>query len=311
MVIVSGISVNGQLGDIFPKEKIDIIDFQTINTAYAEESFLVNITIENNRVYPVKLSIRVDLLNGMLECMKKEIGKENLFVIEGKKERMISIPCVIRAGDIDWYKEEYNVKAIVFRESPLIDRSVQTDISTVRGIHVQSMFSEKDKAKILDVTVKDTLKKDEDSFTVNLLIKNDGYYPIDIWACIDLVDKSSVMPELEEYIDLKGLSPERKQVGNTKRYIPIKSGCKENVIIPCKLSKSEMEKKRFNIQAVLVVELDGNEYTVDMSSLYGIYHEQPICRGWFCWILYGVIPLGLVLGGVFVFWFVRRRRYHL
>lgn len=310
MVIVSGISVNGQLGDIFPKEKIDIIDFQTTNTAYAEESFLVNITIENNRVYPVKLSIRVDLLNGMLECMKKEIGKENLFVIEGKKERMISIPCVIRAGDIDWYKEEYNVKAIVFREYPLIDRSVQTDISTVRGIHVQSMFSEKDKAKILDVTVKDTLKKDEDSFTVNLLIKNDGYYPIDIWACIDLVDKSSVMPELEEYIDLKGLSSERKQLGRTERYIPINPGCEKKFTINCELSRSEIEKKRFNIQAVLTVDLDGNEYTVDTSSLYGIYHEQPLCRGRTCLFLYGGIIIAISVSCIILIWLIRRRRYH-
>jgi len=309
-IILISISVDGQgLGDIWPKAKVRIIDFQTQNNAYAGEMFKVNITIENNRLFPVQLSVRIDLLNGMLECMKKEIGKEGPFTIGGKSKVTKNIDCIIREGDIDWYKEEYNVKAIVFREYPIIDRSVQCDISTVRGIHVKSPFSEKNKAKILDVQTPNILKENENEFDVELLIKNDGHYPIDIWACVDLVEKSSVIPELEDYIDLKGLSTERKEIGKCMRYIPVNPGCEQPISIHCNLSRSEISKKRFNIQAVLFVELDGNEFTVDMSSLYGIYHEQPLCRDRDCWFIYGGIIIALI-SGILIFLFIRRRRYH-
>jgi hypothetical protein len=241
--------------------------------------------------------------------MKKEIGIESTFSIEGKSQITKQIDCTIREGDIDWYKDEYNVKAMIFHEYPVIDRSIQCDISTVRGIHVKSPFSEKDKAKILEVQVPDTLKEDKNEFEVELLIKNDGHYPINVWVCIDLVEKPSLVPEFEDYIDLKALSSERKEIGSTDRYEQIGAGSKTPVIIHCKLPRSEISKKRFNIQGVLFVELEGIEYTVDMSSLYGIYHEQPLCRDRDCWFIYGGIIIATI-SIVLIFLFVRRRRYH-
>ena len=64
-------------------------------------------------------------------------------------------------GDIDWYKEEYNVRAVLFREFDLLGWTVLKDQSTTRGIHVKSPFHEKDKMKIWSVDVIDEVEEDE------------------------------------------------------------------------------------------------------------------------------------------------------
>jgi len=302
-IILISISVDGQgLGDIWPKARVRIIDFHAPDVAKAGETFTMNVTIRNNRILPVRITVRVDLLNGMLESIKKNIGKESMFVCPGKTSKIIPIDCIVREGDIDWYKEEYNIQAVLFMEFPLMGRSVLRDSSTVRGIHVKSRLQEKDKVRIFDVNVTEELGEGEDEFEVFVTVINEGAFDALTHVQVDMIEKPSAIPALEELeldvLEGIGMAAVRKKLGEIKHEF-VKSGCERELVIPCSLRKTESKKERFIIEAVLFVNIDGKEYQVDSSTLYEIYHEQP-----FLLEENYLLIIGLAFGGLIAFFMI-------
>jgi len=300
MILIS-LPINGQgIFDLLPNVKVGITRLDAPDVAYAGEKFNVSVTLKNDRFLTFNVTVRVDLLNGMLECIKKNIGEKTMDLKrnEGKTE---PIPCTIREGDIDWYREEYNIQAVLFVNFPRIDKSILRDSSTVRGVHVKSRLGEKDKVRIYDVSA--PLKVEEDPeenviFNVQVNVTNDGHYDVNALVRIDLIEKPSALPELEEYLDLKTFAVERKEIGKTKK-TTIKGGENDTFNVTCELRRTEIEKERFNIEAVLFVNIDGMEYQVDSSTLYGIYHKQPLCRDEECWFIIGTV-LGCIIALILV-----------
>lgn len=306
LLVTTSVTVNAL--EIIPflyKKKLEIIDINVQDYGFAGDHFPVNVIIKNNRIFSVIISVRVDLLNGALECIKKEIGNHTYRKLGPREELKLPIDCIVRKGDIDWYKEEYNVRAVLFREFDLLGRRIPVDESTTRGIHIKSPFSEKEKVKIKEVNVKDILNETEEEFNVIVKVSNEGFFNVSAWIRIDLVEKPAALPELEEYLDIKAFATERKELGNSS-FKPIKSHCETRFVVHCSLRRCEIEKKRFNIEAVLFVNIDGMEYQVDTSTLYSIYHKQPICREEGCWFLGGII-IGVSAAVLFIAFLVYRK----
>ena len=290
---------------------IDAPDYQKVG-----DSFKVKLTVRNDKLYPVRVSIQINLLDGMLSCIRKNIDiNKTVCYLKVKQTETFDIDCKIREGDIDWYKEKYNVEAVVFRDYMIRGSGHQLD-STVQGIHIKSKLTEKNKVKIESINVTEYLKEgdENDNFVADVWVKNDGCYDFDTWVRIDLIEKPSAIPELEEYIDLKALVATRKEIGRYPKDT-IKSiglGCEEPVLfkVPCDLRLTEIRKEQFNIEAVLFVIIDGIEYQVDTSTLYGIYHKQPICQDEICWIL-AIAIIFAVLISIGIIAFIIRILYPL
>jgi hypothetical protein len=284
------LSLNVKAVDFSPffyNKKLEVLDITVQDDAFAGESFPVYITIQNNRIFPVIVSVRVDLLNGALECIKKEIGIDQYMKLGAKQVLELTINCIVREGDIDWYKEEYNIRAVLYRELDLLGRRIPADESTTMGIHINSPFHEKEKIRICDAEVPDFIEEneqDEIDFKVKIILKNGGHYNFNSWVRVDLIEKPSAVPELENFIDITGLSSVRKEIGHSD-YFEIRPGCYQTITIPCELRRSEITKEKLNIQAVCFVNIEGKVYQVDASTLYSIYHDQPFCRDEWCWII--------------------------
>jgi len=301
---LSGISNGNLLQNI----KVGIIDFEAPNIAYADKTFNVTVTLQNNRISPIWVSIRIELLDGLLELINKNIGNDSFLLKHGEKSKKIT--CKIREGDIDWYKQEYNIKAILYRDFPLFKKSFLRDSSTVRGIQVKSRLSEKDKVRIYSISVPPIIKVKDSKFDVDLKVVNEGSYNTNVRIKIFLIEKPSVIPELEDYLDLSAIATERKEIGRSSDdTIEIKSHNNKDFKIHCEIRKSESKKEKINIQAVVFVNIDGKEYQVDQSSLYGIYHNQSIIEDENIWIFIIGGIVGLIITLIFIF--IIKRHYKL
>lgn len=299
-IILISVSVDGQgLGDIWPKAKVRIIDFHAPDGANVGEMFPINVAIRNDRILPVRITIQVGLLNGMLESIKKNIGKESMFVCPGKTSKIIPIDCIVREGDIDWYREEYNIQAVLFMEFPLMGRSILRDSSTVRGIHVKSRLQEKDKVRIFDVDVPEELDMYKDNFYVKVWVINEGAFEVEAKVQVDVIEKPSAIPELEKLGLLKGFAAERKELGISNEKILEPYYGKDKFIVKCDLRSIESKKEQIKIEALLFVNIDGREYQVDSSTLYEIYHEQPFLRE-----ENYLLIIGLAFGGLIAFFMI-------
>ena len=187
-----------EIAEILPKGRIRIIDIDAPNYIDAGEEFTINVTVINEKFLPANLVLQIDLSDGLLETVKKDIGEDFVFRISGRSTVTYNIKCEIRSGDIDWYREEYNVQAILYQKMPLIGL-VTRDISDTKGIHVRSLISEKDKVKIMDFELPEKLDQNSKDFEINVTVKNEASFDYNGWVRVDLVEKSSVVPELEQY----------------------------------------------------------------------------------------------------------------
>ena len=272
-IVLLSLPANGySAGDIIPKGRVKITDFDVPNMVNAGEPFSINVTIKNDRFLPVKLKLRADLLDGLLEFIKKSTGEEPIFTCPGRTTTTIQIDCVIRDGDIDWYKEEYNIQAVLFQKIPLIGW-ISRGFSTVQGIHVKSRLGEKDNVRILSIKAPEIIDEDATTFDVSITVSNEGSFDFSIWTSVDMVEKPSILPGLEQYNLLRGLASERKELGRSNEET-IKPGETKTIHISCELRETEANKERFNIEAVLFVNFNGQHFQVDTSTMQGIYHEQ-------------------------------------
>ena len=281
------------ISDILPEGRITITEITVPNVVNAGERFRINISVQNNRFLPVKLQLRTDLLDGLLQLITKDIGNKPEFTCPGKTTKTMTINCTIREGDIDWYKEEYNIQSVLLQKMPLVGW-ITRDHSTIQGIHVKSPFGEKDKVRILTVNAPETISENNATFDVSIELSNEGRFDASTWVRVDLVEKQAIIPELEQVNILRGLASERKELGRSSE-IQVEKGTLQEITISCRLRETEMSKERFNIEAVLFVNLSGQHYHVDTSTMHGIHHTQPFFEHNYLQLVAGIFGILIAL----------------
>lgn len=261
------------------KPRVNITEFQVPNNVSVNHPFSVNVTIENNRALgflPRYAQVRIYLTNE-LGLEEKEIGHSDYQRIWLAPHNFTDILCTIPEGDIDWFKERYDLRASVYFR--FCGRHIGA--SSVRGTHVKTPFWEKDKVRITSLSVKESIGSDDsiicncekqNEFIVNIDAINEGSFKANTSARVYLIEKPSMIPELDKYgLLVEGFGSIRREIGNSNSKKISPQGDDE-FNVTCKLRETEMEKDEFDIQAVLFVEIDGKLYEVDSSALYGIDH---------------------------------------
>ncbi|MFH1100441.1 MAG: hypothetical protein V1726_00185 [Methanobacteriota archaeon] len=296
MLIFFSIPAEARTQDtLLPTGRIQITQFQVPDTVNTGETFTVTVTLQNNRFRPAQLMIRLDLLDGVLNLIQKNIGETTPIRCPGKTTLTFDINCLIREGDTDWYKEEYNIQAVLLQKVPVLGW-ITRDTSTTQGTHTKSPLTEKNKINIIHLTVPEILEEHQTTFNVTLQVANEGLLDATTWVKISLIQKPSILPEIEPYYTLQGLATERTELGRSnEKNIP--AGTIETFTIKCQLRETETTKEQFNIEATVYVNLNGEQQQVDTSTLQGIYHKQPFLEN-------HILPITAIIFGVLIMIFL-------
>ncbi|MEM0492345.1 MAG: hypothetical protein QXS02_00065 [Candidatus Thermoplasmatota archaeon] len=256
------------------------------DTVKTGENFTVVVSVKNDKLLPTRGVVKINLLSGLLETMQKDIGVTEERIFEGKTTTYLTINCVIREGDTNWYKEVYNIEAVLVQRLPIIGWVIR-DTSTIKGLHIVSPLCEKDKIQLICLESPELLDEGKDSFETLVHVKNSGLISFPVWVRVDIVEKASVLPELEQYNILQGFASERKEIGRSdERIIP--AGSTESFRIQCYLREADLMKKQFMIQAVLYVNVNGSQYQVDTSTFQSIIREESFIKKYSIEIVIGV-----------------------
>lgn len=299
---------NQVLGNpLHPKSsKIRISSFQVPDYAVAGEPFIVNLTIEKNKLFPLHFFIQIDLLDEFTGIPKTTIGTK--YVQFGFKIKdHLSIKCTIRVGDVSYLTGVYNLQASLFGDYPHLKWTKKTPItSTTKGLHLTPPL---DQVHILNVDVTQNLIESQKSFLVNVSVETPVSLSDSTWVEIDLVEKPPLIPQIEGVINIPGLGSQKTELGNSRASPLYTSGNSQIYQINCYLRKSEMSLSTFNIQAVVYVTIEGNDYQADASAYYGIVHEQPLIKDWKGWSVLAVIAFFGVLIAIALIAFTTRILY--
>ena len=278
ILLVSTIAEAQNTNYLLPNSRIVFEDFQTPNHIIVDEIFKVNITVRNTRLLPIKAKIEVNLLDGLLNLINKNIGEQSTISLPSRSSKTFEIECIIREGDTDFIFEKYNIQATAYIEFPRIGYVFPQDLSTIKGIHVHSPLLDKDRIKITKVIVPEEINEDDIKFDVVIEVENEGYVDLQTYVRIDMIERPSTFPEFEKYDLFEGMASVRKELGKSDIVNIKPNNDKTELKIPCKLRETEQGKEEFLIQVLLFVSIDGKEYQVDTSTVYEISHPQPFIR---------------------------------
>ena len=106
-------------------------------------------------------------------------------------------------------------------------------------------------------------------FFINVTIKNDGSLDQQLFTKVDLVEKPSIIPELEQIDLASGFVSERYELGKTPQSV-VKSTTSKRVEIPCVLRENHLQEDAFNIEVQVYTIIEGKQYLADTSTLQGI-----------------------------------------
>ncbi|MBU0497407.1 MAG: hypothetical protein KKG04_05565 [Candidatus Thermoplasmatota archaeon] len=303
LILCSSFEVlGGPLGILKPR--IRIVQVTIVNDIVVpNETFEVGVTVAKQRFRRFHGEAQVFLTNSGL--IREAIGNQLISFCTGNicSDTFI-IPCIINDVEAEWYQESYGIQVVVYEEIgfPIFGTLLaKRDSYTIESIRVLSQYWEKDKVTLGGIIVPETLEKDHEAFTVEVIVVNDGAFNYNATVRIDLVEKPSAIPQLEQLNLVEGLATIRKELG--EKFIPLKAECPgQQVIVPCMLRDSEIGLTHFTIQAVLFVDIDEVKYQVDSSTYYEIDHEQSFLRSDNLPLIIGII-MGVLatIGGFFFF----------
>ena len=280
-------------GNILPKGRIRISDFQVPDLVNGGEQFSVNVTITNDRFLPIRIQIRIDLLDGLLQLIKKDVGEGPFVICPGKTMKTYQITCLIRNGDINWYQGQYNIQAVLLQKIPFIG-IITRDTSTAQGLHLNTQALDNNKLRILNIYAPEIIDEDTNVFDVTINVSNEGVFDVQTWVRVDLVEKPSIIPELEQYNVLQIMGAQRKELGRSNEQC-IQPGAVQEFTVHCYIRDTEHNKATFNIQALLFVNDSGEHTQVDSSQILGISHTQPFIQQNFLYIVIAVFGVIVML----------------
>ncbi len=280
-------------GNILPKSRIRISDFQVPDLVNGGEQFPVNVTITNDRFLPIRIQIRVDLLDGLLQLIKKDVGEGPFVICPGKTTKTYQTTCLIREGDINWYQGQYNLQAVLLQKIPVLG-IITRDTSMVQGLHMNTQTWDKNKLRILNIYAPEIIDEDTNDFDVTITVSNEGVFDAQTWVRVDLVERPSIIPELEQYNVLQIMGAQRKELGRSNEKC-LQPGATQEFTVHCYLRNTEQSKATFNIQAILFVNDSGEHTQVDSSLILGVSHTQPFVQQNFLYIVIAVFAVLIVL----------------
>ena len=268
-----GVCVHCSTGSFLnPRVRITDFDLSLPNgTINVGEEFYPIVSIRNDRFIPVKVVVEINLLDGILGLKQKKIDEKSKWIWRGLLGKSIPIKfkCVIQEQDINCHIGKYRIKVVLFVR-PLFFNWFQFD-SEEREIQVRTKYSEKDKVRIINATAPPEIKGEkENKFNISVNVTNEGSFNATAWVRVDLVEKSFSGSILESFEKLGFLDVKRTELGKSKGIEIERNNGKKEMNVSCILGKTDSEKERFFIQAVLFVNLDGKHYQVHSSPPYEI-----------------------------------------
>jgi hypothetical protein len=304
---VSSIDLSGR-----PRVRIDKIEIPKLINNEAikvNEPFEINIYISKERLFPLSGEVVV-----YLTCagfIQQEIGRgEDIKINILKSKDKIPITCIIDTFDANTVQEKYSIVAVLYAKK-IIGGFREKDRSSVENVNIATEWWEKNKVIISDfeppekwedvnndgyeATAEAQLDQTpiaEEKGVIKVNISNNAVYNFSIKIKVYMIEKSSTnIPFIE------GIGEIKKEIGCINTTIP--AGEKNEVNIKCSLREADREKKSFNVQAVLYVDVDGQWYEVDTSSIQSIKVPYNLWDGikeyglWI-WIVF-IASIGTVL----------------
>lgn len=240
------------------------------------DSFEIKLYITNERfLFSFKGEIIVYLT--CVGFFQQEIGRlKNVEIKANRNEEKISMICEIDAFDANSIQEKYDIIAVLYEKKPFGGFS-EKDRSSVESVNIVTEWWEKNKVFISDFNPPENWGKknndneqlatataeESDKITVN--ISNYAAYKFDIKVKINLIEKPpSDIPFIE------GMGELKKEIGSATTTVPAGEE-NEEVEVICSLRTADIERKKLDVQAVLYVEIDGQWYEVDTSTIQSIY----------------------------------------
>lgn len=225
---------------------------------------------------------------------QKEIGrKENIVITPRSENQEIQVDCTIDALDANSIQQKYDIKVVLY-EKKILGGFKEVDSSTIESVNIVTEFWEKDKVKILnfkppenwstkgDFSGLNVKATEKESVYVDVL--NSGAYEYDVVVRVDLVEKTSLGIPLTE-----GFGEIKKEIG--EEYATLEPGEDKEICVCCELKEADRDKRVFNLQATLFVDIDGVLYEVDESTIQSVkvsiesWGDALIVYGPWIWII--------------------------
>jgi len=255
------------------------------------EFFDIDVTITKERLRRFDGEVQVYLsCSGFCDEL---IGREDVFIRFGKEpEETVEVECQIDYVESEWYQESYTIKVILY-EHNLRGNIVKKDSFSFESIRIYSEFYEKNKLRIEEFKPSNDEWSEKKSFTgelssklscINVRISNQAVYDYDVLVRVDLVEKTSMGIPLVE-----GFGEVRKEIGSQEE--TINADDEEDIQVVCELSDADVDRREFDIQAVLFAVVDGQYYEIDKSTIQTIQvplslGEQITIFGPWIWIVF-------------------------
>ena len=263
------------------------------------ETFNINVSITKQRFLQFRGQVHIYLTCTGL--MREKIG-QNLSVIIPmikNESHLVEVNCNISDVEADWFNENYGLKIVLY--SKIGNFLIKKDSYSIESIRIVSKFYEKNKLRISDFKPPDLWPKNnnnggmwiesvDDEGKINVTLSNNALYDYDVVVIVYLVEKTSIgIPFIE------GFGEYVKEIGNTTIHISAGEQNKK-CVINCTLRSADQDKinriRKFDVQAVLFANVDGELIEVDTSSIQTIkvqfdgWKEKIVMYGPWIWLVF-------------------------
>jgi hypothetical protein len=207
------------------------------------------------------------------------IGNMPVFIHFGKESKYLEkVNCSIDEVESNWYQESYALKVVLFEER-FRGNLIIIDTFSLESLRIYSKLYEMNKLRIKEFNpsdewlIKERFTESIASKTskIEVIISNLAVYDYDVMVRIDLVEKTSLGIPL-----VKGFGEIRKKIGSETLTISAYKDA-ETVIVFCELSDADLDRREFDVQAVLFAVVDGQYYEIDTSTIQTI--RVPLSLG--------------------------------
>jgi len=280
------------------KGRVRIIDVEfEEETIKINQTFNIFVDITKQRFLRFTGEVHVYLTCTGL--MGEKIGENRSVAIPitRKDNHQVEVTCDISDVEADWFNENYGLKIVLY--STIGSFLIKKDSYSIESIRVVSKFWEKDKLRISDFEPPDSWPKDnnggnraqsvDDEGQISVNVSNDALYDYDVVVVVYLVEKTSMgVPFIE------GFGEYVKELGRSSTHLY--PGEFDECDVFCELSSADQKQinkdRRFDVQAVLFADVDGELIEVDSSSIQSIqvqfddWKEKIVVYGPWIWLVF-------------------------
>jgi len=247
-------------------------------TVKVEEPLVITVNVTKQRFSAFNGEVHVYLT--YMGVLGEEIGENTSFRMPIRKQESFPVQVICNINDIeaDWYQETYGLEIVLYEK--VLGYLVRKDAYSIESIRVVSKFWEKDKLRISKFQPPDTwysnknqlslpLPKSETAAAkqgkIQVVITNQAFYDYNITVVIYLIEKASMnIPFIE------GFGEYQKELGRKNASIPA-GAMNFPLNVTCQIRPADIDQinkeRSFDVQAVLLAEVDRELFEVDASSI--------------------------------------------